>query len=90
MSRAELAALIVAGIGVAVCAVYAPLARAAEEPSAPPSERTHQLIICQPGQDCAPHGRPSGATACELNLASERLQRVLPSGTALICKRVRS
>lgn len=87
MSRAELAALIVAGIGVAVCAVYAPLARAAEEPSAPPSERTHQLLVCLPGgSPCQERGRPSGSTACDLNAASERLQRELPSGTHIWCK----
>lgn len=78
--------------GVFALAFCVPPALAAEvEPSEPPSERTHQLLVCLPGAPkCEERGRPSGGVACDLNAASERLQRELPSGTHIWCKRVRS
>lgn len=46
---------------------------------------THQLIVCEPGKECQKRGRQMGATACNLDLASDRLQADLPPGTWLTC-----
>ena len=75
-----------AALGVAAVVIGVGPARAAErEDRYPP---THQLLVCEPGKDCERRGRPMGATACNLDLASERMTAGLPSGTWLACVRV--
>ena len=79
------AAMVSVGV-IALVRGGCPSARAAEVE--PPSPRTHQLTVCQPGQDCERRGRPMGATACSLDMASERMLAGLPSGTWIACVRV--
>lgn len=73
----------------AVCLAYGVTkVRGAELEAMPPSPRTHQLVVCKPDEECVARGKPRGATACLLDAASDRMNRDLPKGTRVECRRV--
>lgn len=88
--RWEYVALTVAAVGLVLVAVAVPWARAATPALDEGEPRpTHQLLVCLPGQACEKRGQPSGKAACDVNAASDRLARPLPSATVIRCEGVR-
>ena len=76
-------------VGVGLVAIGWAAAKAATPALDEPGERTHQLLICRPGEDCEKRGTPSGKIACDVNAASDRLAKPLPTATVIKCERVR-
>lgn len=74
-------------VGVGLVAIGWAAAKAATPALDEPGERTHQLLICRPGEPCTPRGKPVGKVACEMDARGVAL--VVASGTRTRCERVK-
>lgn len=46
------------------------------------------LMVCRPGEECAPRHRYTEMTACRVDLAGEKNLDREPKGTRLVCLKV--